>query len=281
MRNIQIKKILIAAALAIGSTISALSINSEQAGAINLVTTIDFDENVGVGSNPRTGGPKLDNLWANYGLTMDSSTKELWLYNSSCKPNNGESTDNFSTICTGDDPDLATGKGRYKKGGKWYEYDSPVQNNVLIIQENNQNSPDDNTRGGKITFNFTDEDGVFFKNIGMLDFDESSDPKFKFTFLDNTFQEFTFGKDADENDSRVTLLSQTWDGKPLKKDNSLRDYQFNLDNVKKLEVTLPGSGAVTYLNYERNSERRRVPESTPVLGLVIGAFGIGSFFKRK
>ena len=83
-------------------------------------------------------------------------------------------------------------------------------------------------------------------------------------------------------------MSQTWDGNALKKDNSLRKYDFNLENVKKLEITLPGSGAVTHLNYTRNytqniqsTQRRRVPEPTSAVGLLIGAFTMAFSIKRK
>ncbi|NRB06876.1 MAG: hypothetical protein HRU34_06010 [Richelia sp.] len=80
-------------------------------------------------------------------------------------------------------------------------------------------------------------------------------------------------------------MSQTWDGDALKKDNSLRKYDFNIDNVKKLEITLPGSGAVTHLNYTRNYtqniQRRRVPEQNAALGLLVGAFTMAFSIKRK
>jgi hypothetical protein len=270
----------IAAAIAIATTISTVTLNPSKAAAFTSQNiTVDFDENVGVGSNPLTGGPKLDNLWAGYGLKMDSSVKELWLYNSSCKRqgSNGISENGFTNSCTGGDEDLATGKGKYLKNNQWYTYDSEAQGKVLIIQENN-NSPDDLAGGGKITFDFTDELGVDFHDIGLLDFDDPGQPKFKFTFLNNTFQELSFGQDADENDPRVTLLSKTWDGDALKKDNSLRKYDFNFENVKKLEITLPGSGAVTHLNYTR---KHRVPEPTSALGLLFGAFGMVSVIKRK
>ncbi len=277
----QLKKLSIAAAIAVTTTVGNIGLNSGQAAAVNFIseqTHVNFDENVGVGSNPLTGGPKLDNLWSDYGLNMDSSKKELWLYNSSCKPGrNGVSEDGFTNKCTGGDKDLATGKGKYWKNGEWYTYESEAQGQVLIVQEN-ENKPDDLAGGATITFDFTDELGVDFHDIGLLDFDEPNDPVFKFTFVDGTFQELSFGHDADENDDRVTLLSKKWNGDPLKKDNSLRKYDFNFENVKKLEITLPGSGAVTNLNYTR---KRRVPEPSSMLGLLVGAFGVVSVVKRK
>ena len=142
---------------------------------------IDFDENVGVGKNPLKGGPKLDNLWSSYGLKMDSDVKELWLYESNCKPGNGTSENGFTNKCTGGDPDLATGKGEYDD----ITYDSPEQGKVLIIQEN-KGKPDDyanRSNPGTISFKFTDKLGVDFNNIGLLDFDDPGQPFFNFTFL--------------------------------------------------------------------------------------------------
>ena len=92
-------------------------------------------------------------------------------YNSNCisknNPNKAVSLDGFTNKCTGGDKDLATGKGKYKKNGKWYTYESEAQGQVLIVQENN-NSPDDLAGGAKITFDFTDELGVNFHDIGLL-----------------------------------------------------------------------------------------------------------------
>ena len=272
-----LKKLSIAAAIAVTTTVGNVGLNTDKAAAVNFIsepTHINFDENVGVGDNPRkrnNPGPKLDYLWADYGLNMDSSRKELWLYNSSCDPN--KSFENGG--CAGGDQDLATGEGEYDG----YTYNSEAQGQVLIIQENRSNEADDHAGSrSTITFDFTDELGVDFHDIGLLDFDDPGEPTFKFTFLNGTFEELSFGEDADDSDDRVTLLSTDGDGNALKGDNSLRKYDFNFENVKKLEVTLPGSGAVTHLNYTR---KRRVPEPTSALGLLVGAFGMVSVIKRK
>lgn len=272
------------------STLIALlgSLGNSSAQAVSLTNqyttvkkdvVVDFDEKVGVGKNPlKKKGIKLDNLWADYGLEMDSSVNELWLYNSNCKAKNGVSRNGFKNKCTGKDQDLATGKGKYGN----IKYDSPEQGNVLIIQEN-KGEPDDyanRENPGTITFNFTDELGVDFNNIGLLDFDDPGQPIFNFTFVDNTTQQFQFGLNADENDPMVTLLSKDWDGNALKGDNSLRQYDFELSqNIKQLDITLPGSGAVTYVDYERTI-KRKVPEPTSILGLFLGTAAVATI-KRK
>ncbi len=285
---LNLKKLSILSAGTLIAALGSFGNNSAQAASmkneyveVQKDVVVDFDENVGVGKNPlKRGGTKLDTLWANYGLEMDSSRKELWLYDSNCKAKNGISENGFTNQCTGGDEDLATGKGKYKdKDGNWIKYDSPEQGKVLIIQENN-GAPDDQAGGGVISFNFTDEKGVDFNNIGLLDFDDPGVPTFNFTFLDNTTQQFKFGEDADENDPMVTLLSKDWDGNALKGNNSLRKYKFDFSqNIKQLDITLPGSGAVTYLDYERTI-KRKVPEPTSILGLLFGSVAVASI-KRK
>jgi hypothetical protein len=289
------------------ATVVTVAANPAQAGTL---TTIDFDENVGVGSNPLSSnplerGPKLDNLWSDYGLRMDSNVKELWLYDSNCE----------DASCTGGDEDLATGKGENKHG----KYKSPEQGKVLIIQENNTNKADDyapkknkGEKEGKITFDFTDDVGVLFNSISLLDFDDPGDPIFNAVFADGTttgdfFYNSNFFKEKEgKNANKVTdnrfvrnskedspyirkmkLLSTNWDGTQyVKGDNSLRKYDFNFGDkrVSEFSITLPGSGAVTGLNYYRENPEdlvKKVPEPTSILGLVAISGLAASSLKRK
>ena len=293
-RMLNLKKLSIVSTLALVAVLSIFGNNSARAASmkdeyitVHKNVLIDFDENVGVGDNPLTGGPKLDNLWSSYGLKLDSSfkndigegTSELWLFDSNCKPGGGTSKNGFTNKCTGGDPDLATGKGKYGD----IKYDSPTQGKVLIIQENDGKPDDyaDRSNPGTISFKFTDKKGVDFNNIGLLDFDDPGQPLFKFTFFDGSTEEFQFGEDADEKDPMVTLLSKDWKGKPLKGNNSLRQYNFDFSqNVKQLDIQLPGSGAVTYLDYQRKL-KRRVPEPGSILGLVAVSGFVASSLKRK
>ncbi|MEB3216499.1 MAG: PEP-CTERM sorting domain-containing protein [Nostocales cyanobacterium 94392] len=288
----------------------------------NQKVNITFDENVGVGSNPLYGGTQLDNLWSNYGLKLDSSLKkggksELWLFDSNCQ----------GTTCTGDDPDLATGKGQNGN----LKYKSPEQGKVLIIQEDNGKNdlePDDyadRNNPGTIKFDFnefTDGVGVLFNSISLLDFDDPGDPIFSAIFADGTSTgnfiynaNFFTEIDVENNDSisgikdkkadnkfvvkdinanstyisEMKLLSTSWDGnRYVTGDNSLREYNFDFGDkrVTQFNITLPGSGAVTGLNYHRQVKtlktvKRKVPEPTSILGLVAVSAVIGSSLKRK
>jgi len=84
-------------------------------------------------------------------------------------------------------------------------------------------------------------------------------------------------------------LSTDWDGnKYVTGDNSLREYNFNFGDkrVTQFNITLPGSGAVTGLNYYRQVKTlkmatRKVPEPTSILGLVAVSAVVGSSLKRK
>ena len=98
--------------------------------------------------------------------------------------------------------------------------------------------------------------------------------------MDGTTQNFQFDKDADENDPNVELLSTDWKNKPLKDNNSLRDYKFDFGDktVKKLDINLPGSGAIAYLNYKRKTQ---VPEPISALALLFSMVAAGSLLKRK
>ncbi|MEC4985702.1 MAG: PEP-CTERM sorting domain-containing protein [Oscillatoria sp. PMC 1068.18] len=231
------------AKLAVGSAIAALGLFGADSA---LAVKIDFDESVA----PGTGVAVTDQWEADYGVKFSPSVKELWLYNTDC----------FEDSCTGEDADLATGA----------TFGTESQGNILIIQESLDQDPDDYYLGGTISFDFSSLGSVFFENIALLDLDEASLPEFEFTFADGLTQVFNF---LDDDDPAVTLLNPAHPG-----NNSLREYAFNLENVVKLDVTVSGSAAVAYLEYEAES----VPEPTTVLSLLaFGAFGASGLLKRK
>ena len=274
---------------ALVSTVITVAANPAQATSFTNSTTINFDE-VEVGleaeDNPLYGGQNIDNLWSSYGLEMSSDRNALWLYDTSKK---------------GRDNDLLTGQGSYnfkknvngKKVKHKVEYSSLEQNKVLIIQEDNGNKnekklrPDDNV-GGTITFDFTDNAGVLFDSINLLDFDEANDPKFSFKFADD-YGDITNATVNNNNNIGVQLLSDNWitnletGNREQTGENSLREYKFNfkdedgnLRKVTEFSVNLSGSGAITGLNY-----RRKVPEPTSILGLAAISGLAASSLKRK
>lgn len=279
--------------IALGNSIALLNAGSAQA------VIIDFNENSIIsnvcGADLDSSGRVLsgcdeltDQYKADFGLTFETSTKELWLFDTSCKAGRSISQGG----CTGDDPDLATGKRNYNfdVGNLRVKYDTPDQGNALIIQENvgSRKQPDDNAARGTISLLF--DDPVDFKNIGFLDLDEASQPKFTLFFADgsNTGQ-----LQFDDSDAEVSIVTGTgslgagvssqeksrnggsWQ---LNKNNSLRNYTLEYDDVVKVRVRLPGSGAIPYVEFEQQ-EVVAVPEPTSMIGLSL--VGLSLLIRKK
>ncbi|NJO31346.1 MAG: PEP-CTERM sorting domain-containing protein [Richelia sp. SL_2_1] len=175
----------------------------------------------------------------------------------------------------------------------------------------------------KFDFNeFTKGVGVLFNSISLLDFDDPGDPIFSAIFADGTSTgnfiynaNFFTEIDVEKNDkisgindkkadnkfvvkdsnasstyiNEMKLLSTNWNGNQyVTADNSLREYNFDFGDkrVTQFNITLPGSGAVTGLNYYRQEKtlktvRRKVPEPTSILSLFAVSAVVASSLKRK
>ena len=243
-----------AALLVLGS----VSANSARAAILNFET--DDDGNALVAGD----GTIISDQWADWGVNLsnEEGNRPLILFNSSCGP------DFLGVSCTGGDTDLASGPS----------FGTAPLGNVLIVQESaNLNIPDDNASGGLITFTF--DKAVSIDTVGILDFDELKDSRgegYIRAFTDDTnFIELAMSSDG-------TLLNEGFPG-----DNSLREYDFGLTGVTKLEVDFSGSGAVAYLDFTSietnpNEDPEEVPEPASILGLLaIAAFGATGVLKRQ
>ena len=212
-----------------------------------------------------------------HGLTISGrrngslTARHLTLFDSNC-------TDG----CSGNDTDLETGS----------DFGTVAQGNVLIFQDNkkidntyhNLAVPDDegDRKPKDFVFDFSDANGVKFDGIGLLDFDDGDLNQVWFSFA------FAGGGSAFINaqqlDDAGGMLLTGPSG-----NNSLREFSFNndylglntsdiaagnsIDNVTKLEVTIPGSGAITYLEYKRENELSggqpaEIPEPSIAIGLL-------------
>lgn len=257
----------------LASTLMGLGLLTALPAQAGNLTRVGFDEFENVGY-----GEAITNQWSDdYGVTFGTNTKELWLFQSTCgqgDPNRPECTSNGSNHI---DYDLATGIDSEGIGEG-----AIAQDNVLIIQESlfEGAKPDDKAGGGTITFDFLDEGGVFFDKIALLDFDDPGKPEFQFSFANGSVSDWLeFGRDADTNDPNVTLLTPNYS-----RDNSMREYNFDLAHVTQLDIKLPGSGAVAYFDYQRPSSEApmAVPEPTSILSLLaLGIISAGSLFKGK
>ncbi len=222
--------------------------------ALAYVYLVDFErDDVG---NVLKAGTKtnIGEQWSKFGVHIRSNTgsnRPLRLFNSNCGPD-------FGIKCTGRDPDLATGPS----------FGTTPQGNVLIINEDTDQEPDDWAGGGIISFLFDQPVSVDY--VTLLDIDENPNNKNGYVeaFLDDGTQE------------RQSLKLGT--------DNSLSTYNFsNLPqySVTKLDIKLPGSGAVSSIKFRDLPPfplpSRKVPEPTSILGLLmLSAIGAGSVFKR-
>ncbi|NJL85696.1 MAG: hypothetical protein HC886_06495 [Leptolyngbyaceae cyanobacterium SM1_1_3] len=252
-------------------------------------------------------GTRITDQWKQtHGVTFDTNRPYgLLLYDTACKGKNGKngySANDFTDTCTGGDPDLATGKGAYKNGRSWYGYDTPEQGNVLIIQENKGNTPDDFGSGGKVFIDFDLEkfaSGITFDKFGFVDLDEAviRNQKLNFTFsYADGRDDFTINNDNYEAYITDSVLSKQWDfendttGGPLEGDNSLREYTFNnskgeFDRIQRIMVNYQGaSGAIASFDYSEtgaSEDTTDIPEPGAVVALGLFALGTVRTLKKQ
>lgn len=211
---------------------------------------------VGNGVRRDGDGDLIGSQWSSLGVSIsETSGKNLLLFNSNC---DGNGSTQFGVSCTGNDPDLATGS----------EFGTDPQGNVLIIQETNRLwRPDDDARGGTISFDFFDG-LVDLKTIGLLDLEDGNPDltgvSFKAWFGDGSSQDYSTADLAYTN-----LANRTGD-------NSL--YEFDLSSllgVSKFDVQYAGSGAIAYFDWARSEPPNEVPEPMTMVGLLaVGALGL-------
>ncbi|WP_346292919.1 hypothetical protein [Sphaerothrix gracilis] len=256
-------------------------------------------------------GTRITNQWQNtHGVSFSTNKSHgLLLYDTACKGkggDNGYSANGFTNVCTGGDRDLATGKGAYKQGGNWYGYDTPEQGNVLIIQENSSNTPDDNGSGGKVFIDFDLDkfaSGITFDKFGFVDLDEAiiRNQKLNFTFAyADGRDDFTIDNDNYETYVTDTVLSKEWDfnsntktgrtGGALEGDNSFREFTFDngngdFDGIKQIIVNYQGaSGAIASFDYQETQspeDPASVPEPGAAAALGLFALGTVRTLKRR
>jgi hypothetical protein len=228
---------------------NAFTNNTQQENLLQPIV-IDFDEFA-------AGYYLRGDEWAEYGLSISVNSNRqrkdgsgdlpLRLYNSDCekRPKRGSSLPK----CEGGDSDLATGAA----------YGTDPQGNVLIIQEDNSKrknrndlgDPDDDARGGTISFNFAKAVSLF--SFGFLDFDDKDRGEGYlrvYTGKDDTEAAITFNL----SDTSY-LVNPDYEG-----DNSLRIFQGFGDSLfHRIEVEYPGSGAVTQLEFQVAPETTVAP----------------------
>ncbi|MGB3192844.1 MAG: PEP-CTERM sorting domain-containing protein [Limnoraphis sp.] len=235
--------------------------------------------------------------WADYGLDISVDTNKNGTGNKNV--NDSKRLTLYDTTKNGRDNDLRTGTqwGTEAYGG-----------NALIIQETweDQNwktnnagthylNPDDDAKGGTITFDFLSSDIDYIYedlNIGLHDIDGPESAEITVYYTDNEGNQQQANeslKSANhETNPYITLLSKN------EGDNSLWNFHFDVENslkgllsLDKIEVKYSGSGAVAYLEYDRfykdsYGQSTEVPEPGTLVGLLaLGSVVFGKKIIRK
>ncbi|MEB3210456.1 MAG: hypothetical protein VKL39_03850 [Leptolyngbyaceae bacterium] len=253
---------------------------------------LDFEFDASGTALTAGNGEAMDNEWADWGVTLSADSYRsgaddlLLLYDSSR---------------SGADNDLMTGG----------QFSSPSEKNLLIIHEDTRSNsiyrPDDEAKGGAITFDFSAPltlgssnyvstyQGVDLGKIRLVDIDDN--PTLKgVSFRAFSGDQLLFSKTAEElnNDG---LATQIFAGINSEGDNSVWD--FNLGSfqrasdtnaltsaVTRLVVDYRGSGAIAGLGWHQLHNEieptQEVPEPTAMLGLAaLGLCLTGAKFRKQ
>lgn len=262
------------AAAVTGSILAMLAAAPAQAATYHL----DFDDVYvdGIAQSNEVSNSKfgISDQWSDWGVTLSATNKQgtsdepLLLFDSN--PNS----------YTGGDWDLQSGE----------EWGTAIQDNVLIIHEDGFRNngkvkawkdPDDEAQGGIISFNFAEL--VDLNSISLLDVDDFGDRGKYIEFeaydaagnqIGNTAQ---FNEAAVADPNQVTNLAST----ELTGNNSLYEFALSYNNVARLDVMYPGSGAIAGVKWSTNDDSEKIPEPTSMISLLLlGAVGLHSLKRR-
>ncbi|MEQ9371089.1 PEP-CTERM sorting domain-containing protein [Coleofasciculus sp. F4-SAH-05] len=218
-----------------GAVLSLVTLNANPVKAAG-IKVIDFSE-FEVGQNLTGETTKAATLSVSGQGNTGGNPRELMIFDTFC---DGGPASN----CSGEDDDLFFPSPDFNFG-----------NALIISEDNNSADPDDSRFGGTITFNFNRL--VRLEQFGLLDIDESNNVTIT-TYADaaGTQQVQQFSVQGAGNNETQSVTG------------------FNNTLVQRLDVFLPGSGAVDNIAYEP------VPEPLTILGSAT-ALGIGGLLKRQ
>ncbi len=159
-------------------------------------------------------------------VTTDDPAHPAMIYDSACLPSGAPSG------CSGGDKDLGTpnqdfggpGVGTGGEAGKPGQNALPLGNVLIISEDGFSGDPDDNSCGGTLIFTFESE--VFVDRVQVIDIDEGH----------------AGAVTAFDASGSVVLASAMLDNRG---NNSVQTVQLGVGDVRRLEVYLPGSGAVS------------------------------------
>lgn len=196
--------------------------------------TITVDFNTDSWGKSLAGGLYVKREWAVLGLTLSTSGGVGSLprqFNMA----NPHGNDDYGDYDLGSPNERCSPPGPGK--GEGGEPDGAGPNceplgNVLIVQEPNNKPliPDDNGKGGIISFNFSKPGGQYVQEIGLLDVDEPTQVAIVYEGVGG-------------------LLTKDIIDVPEAGDNSVQMLQINKANVKLINVMFKMSGAVMFIKF--------------------------------
>lgn len=193
------------------------------AEAEEMAVTIDFDTDPVTGE-PLAAGTRITDLYQDvYGLTISTEINQ---------PGGGVETAWGGMVFdtnnpTGGDPDLRT--PGYGPGN-----DQPLNNVLILSEDNNAANPDDNARGG--TFVFQWDAPVQLRSVDLLDIEEPGSE----IILYYNGQEVLREAIGDEEEEKNLL-----------DDNSLQDIDFGNQLVDRMAVVFNTSGAIAAVDFNQ------------------------------
>jgi len=191
---------------------------------------IKLDFNVDSNGNAVERGRYVKDEWLSYGMTLfaEGGVNTLPRIFDTSNPGTRREGDpdlgSPNKACPGGGPGIGVGGEPGQPG----ENCSP-KGNVLIIQEPGTNVPDDNVDGGTINFDFPFANGLYVKELGILDADDVV--TIVVVYLSSTGLE--------QREIAVPLLG----------DNSAQTIEIDQEGVKWIKIMLERSGAVSDITF--------------------------------
>ena len=279
------------------ATTTLLSISSNFSSAKAEIRVLDFEQDAS--GNALSGGTRIDNEWADWGLNITGKNYKTGTNNAPLLL--------YDTSQSGADNDLRTGS----------TWGTVNQGNALIIQEYNNgsynlNTPDDEAKGGHVWFKLDQEVGL--QKFSLLDIDDN------FGDASGT-QVRVIGKDADNQkvldinvDDLIRRFADTYSdpdhsvsqGKSLthaysnalgedinvtitqvgnkRDDNSMFEFEFDETELQKIKFQYNGvSGAIAGLQWDdlTAEEPPQLPEPSVSIGLMMVLAGARKLLKEQ
>jgi|GEM_PF-3728131 len=153
---------------------------------------------------------------------------------------------------------------------------------------NSRSEPNDSSSSSVFSWKF--DAPVLLERIALLELEKDRQPEFAFALLDRNnptqtiTRTFANWRDRSLKTSTPEELQQEESQNRDRLNHSLQEYSFYLEYVTQVDVKLPSSSSVSYLDYKRyTAPPKEVTEPSSSLGLfALGALSAGhQLFKKS